>query len=343
MQRLVRTLGLAVGLALVLIACVGPLDPTSEPDADYWDMPDAVATPPVIAGVPTITPVPPTPAPTSTLAAATPTPIPEPTPTQAPAPSPTPRATPTMTSTPTPTPEPAKPAEPTVTPPAMGGSSRDPRWEMAIETADGGTLGVVTADSLNIRSAPRLDAPVVSTTYARHPIAVYGEAIGDPVEANSTWYRVGKDQYVAAAYVEPFVAPTPQTTYKGHWVDVNLSEYYAIGYDGDTPVYAAIIIVGKPTTVTPVGEHKIVRRVANETMDSATVGIPKGNPGYYYLPNVKWTQYFAAGGFALHTNYWRDPSTFGTTGSNGCVNLLEKDARWFWDFVKIGSPVSVHY
>jgi lipoprotein-anchoring transpeptidase ErfK/SrfK len=225
----------------------------------------------------------------------------------------------------------------------MGGSTRDPRWQQAVKTAGGATVGVVTTDSLNIRSAPRVTAPVVGTTYHRHTVPVYDEVQGDVVAADTTWYRVGKDQFVAAAYVDPFVPAAPSVSNKGHWVDVDLSRNYAVAYDGIKPVYAAIIIVGREGYGTPVGEFKVLRRVANETMDSATVGVPKGTPGYYYLPNVLWTQYFANGGFALHTNYWSDPSAFGAPGSHGCVNLREKDARWFWDFLAVGSPVSVHY
>jgi len=203
-------------------------------------------------------------------------------------------------------------------------------------------MGKVTAASLNVRSAPRLDAEVVDTTYAGHTLVIREEVKGDDVEGNTAWYRVGDNRYVSAAYVEPFVADAPPQTFEGHWVDVNLSTFYAVAYDGDTPVYAAIITAGRDGK-TPVGIFQIERRVRNETMDSATVGIPKGHPDYYYLENVQFTQYFKAGGYAIHQNWWTPPWQFGGYGSNGCIGLLLHDAEWFWNFLDFGSTVHIHY
>ncbi|MDW8006847.1 MAG: L,D-transpeptidase, partial [Thermomicrobium sp.] len=36
-------------------------------------------------------------------------------------------------------------------------------------------------------------------------------------------------------------------------------------------------------------------------------------------------------------------SQFGGFTSNGCVGLLNSDAEWFWNFLTIGSVVSIHY
>jgi lipoprotein-anchoring transpeptidase ErfK/SrfK len=208
---------------------------------------------------------------------------------------------------------------------------------------DGSYVGIVTSASLNIRSAPNTNASVVSTTYAKHPVTVFQAVAGDSVDGNTTWFRIGDNQYVTSAYVEPFVDPAPAITYSGHWIDINLTQFYAIAYDGTTPVHIAIIITGTEGDGTPVGQFAIQRRVANETMDSATVGVPKGSPGYYYLPNVLWTQYFADGGFAIHTNYWSSPDQYGALGSHGCVNMMEADAYFMWNFLNIGDHVSSHY
>src|SRR5690606_19564080 len=131
-------------------------------------------------------------------------------------------------------------------------------------------------------------------------------------------------------------------TYSGRWLDVNLSNFYAIGYEGSRPVYAAIITAGRDGK-TPVGTFNVMYRVRNETMDSATVGIPKGHPNYYYLENVQFTQYFKSGGYAMHQNYWTPKSAFGGFGSNGCVGFLLPDAEWMWGFLSNGSAASIHY
>ncbi|HET7034142.1 MAG TPA: L,D-transpeptidase family protein [Thermomicrobiaceae bacterium] len=217
----------------------------------------------------------------------------------------------------------------------------DPRWSKALRTEDGFAVGIVTADSLNIRSAPQLDAGVVGTTYKRHPVEIQDIVDGDSVNGVTVWYKIGDGQYIAAGWVEPFVPDKPPATYSGHWVDVSLSNFYAVAYDGERPVYAAIITAGRDGK-TPTGVYQIFSRVEDETMDSATVGIPKGAPGYYYLEHVMYTQYFKADGYAVHGNWWTDPSNYGGFTSNGCVGLQNSDALWFWNFLSIGSTVQIH-
>lgn len=288
--------------------------------------------------------------PTATIAATA-------TATVAPTETPTPEPEPTETAIPaTPTPSPAPEPEPTETTETIAAEpianedndehtqgadvilNGDPAWEAAIETTDGARMGVVTSIELNIRAAPSLDAEIIKTTFERHTVSVY-ELV---TNADGQWYRIGEGRYVSAAYVAPFSAPAPQETYEGRWIDVNLSSFYAIAYEGDTPVYSAIITAGRGDR-TPVGVFNIFYRVRSEIMDSATVGIPKGDPEYYYLENVEYTQYFLEGGYAVHGNYWTAPSDFGQFSSNGCVGLLNPDAAWFWDFLSEGSVVSIHY
>ncbi|HUY99021.1 MAG TPA: L,D-transpeptidase family protein [Thermomicrobiaceae bacterium] len=246
-----------------------------------------------------------------------------------------------------PTPTPTSPAAPAVAsvstalPTGVGGSTRDIRWDEAIRLADGSSLGVVTVPILNVRSAPLLSAPVLGNVFGHHPIPVFEQVRGDTVDGNPYWYRVAPNGYASAALVDPLIPPTPPKTYTGHWVDVNLTQFYAIAYDGSRPVYAAIITAGRDGA-TPTGVFQVFARLRNETMDSATVGIPKGSPHYYHLTNVQYTQYFEAGGYALHQNYWTPPDQFGNYSTNGCVGLLLPDAAWFWDFLSDGSTVSVH-
>ncbi len=72
-------------------------------------------------------------------------------------------------------------------------------------------------------------------------------------------------------------------------------------------------------------------------------GFPPGHPEYYYLENVKYTQYFLDGGFAIHGNYWTPEANFGSFSSNGCVGLMEPDAYFFWNHLDYGSVVSIHF
>ncbi|MEX2314159.1 MAG: L,D-transpeptidase family protein [Thermomicrobiales bacterium] len=215
-------------------------------------------------------------------------------------------------------------------------------WSGAIMTPNGGLIGMVMSGLANVRALPAVDAEVIEELQAGWPVAIYGVSAGDAVSETDIWYQVSGG-YVSAALVQPFVPREPATYYSGHWVDVDLTGNVAVAYIDDIPVNAVVIISGKPGFETPIGEHTIFARVESETLDSATVGTPQGDPEYYYLPDVPHTQYFAAGGFAIHANYWSDPWEFGSATSHGCVNMLEEDAAWFWSFLDIGSIVSVGY
>lgn len=215
-------------------------------------------------------------------------------------------------------------------------------WDAAIQTIDGGVMGIVLSESANVRTAPSTDAPVVTELHAGWPITLYAAVAGEDVGGNDIWFQTWSGSYISAATVGPFVAPEPEETHIGHWVDVDLTTNYAIAYIDATPVYAAIVITGKAGFETPVGAWSIFRRVELDVLDSATTGIPDGDPESYRLENVPWVQYFADGGFALHANYWSDDWEYGYSRSHGCINFMEEDAAWFWSFLSLGSTVSIH-
>ncbi len=129
---------------------------------------------------------------------------------------------------------------------------------------------------------------------------------------------------------------------RGRWVEVDTSRGVAMAMQNGKVVYTALVTVGVPRWPTPKGRFTIYRRVANETMNSATIGIPLGTPGSYFLRNVLYTQYFY-GGVAIHYNYWSPPEAFGSAaGSHGCVGMKLDDAAFFWRFAKVGTPVVVY-
>ncbi len=217
-----------------------------------------------------------------------------------------------------------------------------PEWEHAIRTHTGGWMGYVSTDALGVRVAPDSAAAHAATLYHRRPVTIYGMVRGGEELGVDTWYDIGGGQYVSAAYINPLVAPTPPQTFGGTWVDVNLTEFWAIAYENNTPVYAAIITAGRGDR-TPKGVFNVQYRVRNETMDSSTVGYPEGHPEHYYLENVQFTQYFYAGGFALHGNYWTAEANFGQFSSNGCVGFMVPDAEYFWNWLDVGSAIHIHY
>ena len=126
------------------------------------------------------------------------------------------------------------------------------------------------------------------------------------------------------------------------WVDVNLTEQAAVAMIGTDWTRVALVTTGMPGWETPEGEFRIVRRVANETMTSASLGITDPND-QYVLTDVLYTQYFTWVGHALHLNYWRPDSVFGyERTSHGCVGMRLADAEYFWRHLEMGSRVVVH-
>lgn len=57
------------------------------------------------------------------------------------------------------------------------------------------------------------------------------------------------------------------------------------------------------------------------------------------MPNVPYTMYYYKG-YAVHGAYWHN--NFGHPMSHGCVNLRPSDAKWFYNFAPVGTPVVVH-
>ncbi len=116
----------------------------------------------------------------------------------------------------------------------------------------------------------------------------------------------------------------------GREIVVVLSTQRAYAYQDGVLQRSAIISSGLPDTPTLQGDFKITRKLPTRHM----VG-----PGYD-LPNVPWVSYFFAG-YAIHGTYWHN--NFGTPMSHGCVNMTTADAKWFYDFAPVGTPVHVRY
>ncbi len=123
------------------------------------------------------------------------------------------------------------------------------------------------------------------------------------------------------------------------WVDVDLSQQTATAMVGNQPWHTALVTTGKAGWETPVGQFRILYRVPDETMTSASIGAEE----YYVLNHVLFTQYFTNEGHALHLNYWRPDSVFGNQAtSHGCVGMRYSDAEFFWNFATYGTRVVVH-
>lgn len=98
---------------------------------------------------------------------------------------------------------------------------------------------------------------------------------------------------------------------------------------------------GKSGFPTMEGPHNVIGKAPKVIMDSATVGIPKGSPEYYY-EEVEWNVQYTSGGQYVHSAPWSVGSQGRTNVSHGCVNASPTDAEWFFNFSQFGDIVDIH-
>ncbi|MCI6583966.1 MAG: L,D-transpeptidase [Mobiluncus sp.] len=173
------------------------------------------------------------------------------------------------------------------------------------------------------------------TTAKGSPDATVGPASADPrnVEATletSPANATFKDTVVTA----PALYYQPQSTEK--WVDVNLTNHTATGYEGTKKVIGPVAMVdGHTLNPTVQGVFKVYAKVPHQVMRGV------GWDGDY-AEDVPWIAYFD-GNYALHgapsrTSFVYDPNR----GSHGCVNLPVDVAKSFYDWVENGTTVVSH-
>jgi lipoprotein-anchoring transpeptidase ErfK/SrfK len=126
----------------------------------------------------------------------------------------------------------------------------------------------------------------------------------------------------------PFQAVTPAAYPKFLEADVSTDRLYA--WQNGQLVNTFLSTDGKPGDTTPIGSFAIWDKTRLQTM----VG-----PGYVQ-PNVPYINYFDHSGDAIHGNYWRPASVFGTTDtSHGCIGIPVDEAEWVYNWAPIGTPV----
>ncbi|MCL3778708.1 L,D-transpeptidase family protein [Actinomyces sp. 186855] len=120
------------------------------------------------------------------------------------------------------------------------------------------------------------------------------------------------------------------------WVDVNLSNKTVTAYEGATVVRGPVYMVdGAAATPTVTGTYHVYLQYTSQTMEGDNADGTR-----YRTEDVPWVSYFYSG-YAFHGAPWR--SSFGYSGSHGCVNMPVGEARWIYDWVEIGTTVVSHY
>jgi len=129
-------------------------------------------------------------------------------------------------------------------------------------------LGWVVSPTLNVRKTP--NGEVVGELQHNQMVPVLEEATA----AGSRWYRIGKDQWASATWIGVARAKPRPASIKAdeRWVGVCLKEQTAIAYEGDKPVYAALIASGTGGSPTVQGIFKTWWRLESRRM---------AGPGYF--------------------------------------------------------------
>jgi lipoprotein-anchoring transpeptidase ErfK/SrfK len=125
------------------------------------------------------------------------------------------------------------------------------------------------------------------------------------------------------------------------WISVSIDKQVLVAYEGERPVYGALVSTGRggmsdpsETTATIRGTFLIRAKHVSGTMDG-----DEASDDSFDLRDVPYIQYFHEG-YALHAAYWHDD--FGRTRSHGCVNLAPADAAWLFEWTDPPVPAEWH-
>lgn len=154
------------------------------------------------------------------------------------------------------------------------------------------------------------------------------------IKAPLTGFQTGEDKWVAEDLSGSMTIGRQQLSR----VDIDKHQM-TVTRDGAT-VKTFPVSSGKPgeETETRSGMKVVIGKQRDMIMDSATVGIDKGEPGYYKVDTnfnvrVTWTGEF------VHSAPWSVGAQGSTNVSHGCVNMAPSAAEWFFDNSIPGDPV----
>lgn len=136
--------------------------------------------------------------------------------------------------------------------------------------------------------------------------------------------------YATYNNIQPAVSDPGARIGTGREIVVVLSTQMTYAYEDGVLQHSALASTGLPATPTVQGDFTVWNKTRSQTMSG---------PGYY-LENVEWVMYFYQA-YGLHGTWWHE--NFGQPMSHGCVNLTNEDAKWFYEFAEVGTPVHVRF
>jgi len=203
-------------------------------------------------------------------------------------------------------------------------------------------IGIITAykSKKYIVSTSR-KAVTTGDPVSRHSVL---RLTGDSVTINGATYDETEDGWWMKASDGTKTAPgePPKGLQPAEkWIDVNVTKNTLVAYEGDRPVFATAVSVGKEDKTdkekdhhTPPGTFRIREKHIAATMDGDVA-----SDGPYSIEDVPWIMYFN-GSYALHGAFWHN--NFGRQQSHGCVNLAPADAKALFAWTEPRLPEGWH-
>ncbi|TQM62448.1 L,D-transpeptidase [Humibacillus xanthopallidus] len=228
----------------------------------------------------------------------------------------------------------------------------DQQVYVAVSPRDGGTVGI------GMPVIVRFDLPVVDKANFEKNMHV----TTTPAQAGS-WYWLSSKE----AHWRPATYWKPGTKVKvdaqlngvpaggGRWGEMSRTSEFTIGRSVIAKVdlkkhQMKVVINGKVAKTIPVtggqpgfitrsGVKVIMDKVTNITMRAETIGLKKGDPGYYSDTPVKWALRLTNSGEFLHSAPWSVKDQGVRNVSHGCTGMSDSNAEWVYKNMIIGDVV----
>jgi lipoprotein-anchoring transpeptidase ErfK/SrfK len=208
----------------------------------------------------------------------------------------------------------------------------------SISPGDGALVGVATP--IRIQFA----APVADRARAQRSVSV-GALPGRlswTGDRELTWNPIGYLPANAPLTVSVGAFHTQLETDAGTIADGNMSSHtFTVTIPGQAPRVMPASF-GKPGRESPVGTFPVMEKDRTLIFDSRTIGIPLSDPEGYYLTG-EFAERLTTGGVFVHSAPWSVNQQGHSNVSHGCVNLSPANAEWYFDNVRVGDPVTLHW
>lgn len=127
---------------------------------------------------------------------------------------------------------------------------------------------------------------------------------------------------------------------------ISISQRHLWACQGSTVAYDSAVVTGMenlPADLTPTGTYHVYGKQTNLYLNGSDSTGSWHDYVYYWMPFLD-NQY---GVYGFHDATWRPPSAFGnispysSNASHGCVELPLATAKWLYNWVSIGTTVTI--